>query len=105
MKILLLLLVAAIGFADEPIYITVGEIRCGAVRREINKIQVWCWEDLAYTESTSIMNAIITVKNVSIVSIGVESKGTVVFKFLNIQNTLNFEATRNDGSIYIGTFK
>jgi hypothetical protein len=44
-----------------PVYVTAGAVRCGAVRRGADQVQIWCWTGLVFSTATSQGNAIFPV--------------------------------------------
>lgn len=59
MKTFILLLMLA---ANPPVYISAGPMRCGAVRRGPEDVQIWCYTGLVFSAGTSMGNYLLPVR-------------------------------------------
>ena len=99
-KIFLLLLLATP--TSPVVYLNSGTTRCGAIKRSVDTVQVWCWEGLAYADSTMILNSILKSKPDGVIlSIGSKA-GTAVYKFEQIEEYIIYTATGDNGEVVSG---
>ena len=104
MRLLLLLALALPLAADAPVYLTAGAMRCGAVLRGADQVQVWCWSGLAYAPSTAIYNNVIFTARVNPVECLSEwGEDVILWTFLDTDGTITYEASANGGTPIKGT--
>lgn len=92
--ILFLLFSFTLCAADIPFYITTGDVKCGFIRRPLDKVQIWCWEGIVYTESTLIMNTIFKVTTETPFQL-VSNKAVLMCSFTKVNETIEYIIVTN----------
>jgi hypothetical protein len=83
-----------------------GDMQCGAVRRAVDEIQVWCYTGLAYAPTTAKSNAIMKVGPTGgLIETYNFGNNTITWQFQlsTTDNVLVYAVTSNGGPTQSGT--